>query len=373
MGNNNMNITIERLSKIALIIFITSIVGILIYFVKGALFPFIIAIVVAYILHPFVKTIENFIPLRARYPNIAIIISITIVYLILFIFIMGSLVLLVTTLLTQTTDMINQLPAFITNARANVESWNQEYSSNIPDQIRLEIDSVLNDGGNILLSSFKAIIHRTATIAIHALTLVIGLVVVPIFVFYLLKDRESLKTSFVDFFPDYYRSHMSEVLNIMHKVIGAYIRAQVTLAAVVWIVITIGLLIIGVDYAVLLGVFAGIFELIPIVGAWLAFIPTLVIVLSTSPEKIFWVVILFGILQLVHGGIIAPRIQSFTLKVHPVLVLVAIVIGSEIGGLSGVILGPPIATAIKEIFKYFTDLNSQGTINDYRTSNVNKY
>tara|TARA_Y100000996_G_scaffold412277_2_gene397986 strand:+ start:1547 stop:2668 length:1122 start_codon:yes stop_codon:yes gene_type:complete len=364
MQDNNMNITLDKLSKIALIFFISAGIITIAYFIKGALFPFIVAIVVSYVLHPFVKTIEKFLPLRSRYPNLAIIFSISIIYLILIIFVMGSLVLLIPPLLSQSTDLLNQLPAFITNARANVESWNQEYSSNIPEQIRLEIDEVLNDGGNILVSSFKSVIERTATIAVHALTLVIGLVVTPIFVFYLLKDRESLKTSFVDFFPNSWRRHISELLNILHRVIGAYVRAQVTLAGFVWIVITVGLMIIGIDYAILLGAFAGIFELIPIIGVWLAFIPTVVIVLSTSPEKILWVIILFGALQLLHGGVITPRIQSFTLKIHPLLVLVAIVIGSEIGGLSGVILGPPIAAAAKEIFKYFTNLNSQNLVKD---------
>ena len=88
-------------------------------------------------------------------------------------------------------------------------------------------------------------------------------------------------------------------------------------------------------------------------------VPVAIIVLATAPEKFIWVALLYLIVQGIQGGILAPRIQSSAMKVHPILFLVSIMIGSEIAGLWGVILGPPIVAATKELIAYFRDQNSQ--------------
>ena len=101
----------------------------------------------------------------------------------------------------QSTDLLTSLPEFIKTARSTVEGWNQEYSSNIPDEIRLEIDRLLENTGAILVGAFRGLLSRTAVAAVHALTLGVGLIVVPIFVFYLLKDRDKIRESFIESFP----------------------------------------------------------------------------------------------------------------------------------------------------------------------------
>ena len=222
----------------------------------------------------------------------------------------------------------------------------------------------MENGGEILLGAFRGVVSRTAVAAVHALTLVIGLVVLPLFVFYFLKDRESVRESFVEVFPTDVQIHVVYVLRILNRIVGAYIRAQFTLAAVVWALISIGLLLMNVKYAVLLGAVAGIFELVPIVGAWLAVIPTIIVVLSTSPEKILWVLLLYLGVQLFQSAIIVPRVQSFAMKLHPLMILVSIVVGSEIAGLWGVVLGPPIAASLKELIIYFNNPPRYGILTD---------
>jgi predicted PurR-regulated permease PerM len=158
--------------------------------------------------------------------------------------------------------------------------------------------------------------------------------------------------------------HVVYVLKILNRVVGAYVRAQVTLAAVVGVLISVGLFLIGVDYAILLGAVAGVFEFIPLVGAWLGFIPAVVVVLSTSPDKFIWVLILYGGVQLIQGAFLVPRIQSFAIKIHPLLILVSILIGSEIGGLWGVILGPPVAASAKDLIIYFSNVKKNNVLSE---------
>ena len=351
----NLNASLEKVAKVSFYVFIGVVVCFGLYLVRGALFPLVLGIVLTYILNPFVNFFEQFIPLKSTKPKLARALSITIVIVTAFLIIAGSLLLVVPPMFKQSGELITNIPSLITDARTTVESWNKEYASNIPEEVRVEIDRLLENGGEILLGEFSGLIGRTAVAAVHALTLVIGLVVLPLFVFYFLKDRETVRESFVEIFPTDTQIHVVYVLRILNRIIGAYVRAQFTLAAVVWVFISIGLMLMGVKYAILLGAVAGIFELVPIVGAWLAIIPTIIVVLSTSPEKILWVLLLYLGVQLFQGAIIVPRVQSFAMKLHPLMILISIVVGSEIAGLWGVVLGPPIAASIKELLIYFSN------------------
>ena len=356
----NFNASLEKVAKVSFYVFIGVVVCFGLYLVRGALFPLVLGIVLTYILNPFVNFIEQFIPLKSTKPKLARALSITIVTLTAFLIIAGSLLLVIPPMFKQSSELITNIPSLITDARTTVESWNKEYASNIPEEVRVEIDRLLENGGEILLGAFSGLVGRTAVAAVHALTLVIGLVVLPLFVFYFLKDRETVRESFVEIFPIDTQIHVVYVLRILNRIIGAYVRAQFTLAAVVWVFISIGLMLMGVKYAILLGAVAGIFELVPIVGAWLAVIPTIIVVLSTSPEKIIWVLLLYLGVQLFQGAIIVPRVQSFAMKLHPLMILISIVVGSEIAGLWGVVLGPPIAASIKELLIYFSNPPSYG-------------
>ena len=356
----NLNASLEKVAKVSFYVFIAVVVCFGLYLVRGALFPLVLGIVLTYILNPFVNFFEQFIPLKSSKPQLARALSITIVTLTAFLIIAGCLLLVIPPMFKQSSELITNIPSLITDARTTVESWNEEYASNIPVEVRVEIDRVLENGGAILLGAFSGLVGRTAVAAVHALTLVIGLVVLPLFVFYFLKDREKVRESFVEIFPTDTQIHVVYVLRILNRIIGAYVRAQFTLAAVVWVFISIGLMLMGVKYAVLLGAVAGIFELVPIVGAWLAVIPTIIVVLSTSPEKIIWVLLLYLGVQLFQGAIIVPRVQSFAMKLHPLMILISIVVGSEIAGLWGVVLGPPIAASIKELLIYFSNPPSYG-------------
>ena len=351
----NLNASLEKVAKVSFYIFIGVIVCFGLYLVRGALFPLVLGIVLTYILNPFVNFFEQFIPLKSTKPKLARACSITIVTLIAFLITAGCLLLVVPPMFKQSSELVTNIPSLITDARTTVESWNKEYASNIPEEVRVEIDRLLENGGQILLGAFSGLVGRTAVAAVHALTLVVGLVVLPLFVFYFLKDRETVRESFVEVFPTDTQIHVVYVIRILNRIIGAYVRAQFTLAAVVWVFISIGLMLLGVKYAVLLGAVAGIFELVPIVGAWLAVIPTIIVVLSTSPEKILWVLLLYLGVQLFQGAFIVPRVQSFAMKLHPLMILVSIVVGSEIAGLWGVVLGPPIAASIKELLIYFNN------------------
>ena len=366
-----MGLSLEKSAKVALYIFIAAAVLFVLYLVKGVLLPFVIGIVLTYLLYPIVRIVEKVLPGKTLYPNLSRGIAIAIVYLLAIVLLVVAFLLIIPPLFSQSTELIGKLPVFVTEAINSVEGWNKEYSNSLPEPLQYEIGGILaaigwliDNLGVIVLSYLQSFIGRVAVAAVHAFSLVIGLIVVPIFVFYLLKDREKVRDSVIDVFPSDSQIHVVHVLRILNRVVGAYVRAQVTLAAVVGVFISVGLFLIGVDYAILLGVVAGMFEFIPIIGAWLGFIPALVVVLSTSPDKFIWILLLYAGVQLMQGAFLVPRIQSFAIKIHPLLILVSILIGSEVGGLWGVILGPPIAASVKELIVYFYNIKKNDEVNE---------
>ena len=366
-----MGLSLEKSAKVALYIFIAAVVIFVLYLVKGVLLPFVIGIVLTYLLYPIVRIVEKVLPGKTLYPKLSRGIAIAIVYFLAIVLLVVAFLLIIPPLFSQSTELIGKLPVFVTEAINSVEGWNKEYSNSLPEPLQYEIGGILaaigwliDNLGVIVLSYLQSFIGRAAVAALHAFSLVIGLIVVPIFVFYLLKDREKVRDSVIDIFPSDSQIHVVHILRILNRVVGAYVRAQVTLAAVVGVFISVGLFLIGVDYAILLGVVAGMFEFIPIIGAWLGFIPALVVVLSTSPDKFIWILLLYAGVQLMQGAFLVPRIQSFAIKIHPLLILVSILIGSEVGGLWGVILGPPIAASVKELIVYFSNIKKNDEVNE---------
>ena len=346
-------------------------VGVALYMLRGALFPFILGGALAYIMHPLVTWLEKRIPGRNRRPVLARVLSIFIMFAVMAGLLAGGLIVVLPPVVEQFRLFIDSLPVLISDARVAVENWNRELSGAIPEEIRLQIQEAIQNAGVVLVGAAQGIMVRTIGVVSGALTIVIGLAALPLFLYYVLKDREKLVDGMVSVFPPGPRVHARNVITVVNHVFSSYVRAQLLLGLVVGVLVFIGLTLLGVKFAIILAVVAGVFELVPIIGPWLGAIPGIVVVLATSPEKFFWVVLVYFGVQLLENSLLVPRIQSRALHVHPVLILVVIIVGSEVAGLWGVILGPPLVVAGKEVFDYFVEEWSSTEITPLADPEVN--
>ena len=139
---------------------------------------------------------------------------------------------------------------------------------------------------------------------------------------------------------------------IIEKVLGQYIRAQILLGFIVAYFVFIGLLILRIEFAGVLAVFAGVTELIPTLGPWIGGIAAVIVILAIAPEKVIWVVLLFLIVQLLENSLLVPRIQGGYLRIHPAILVVLLVLGAYVAGIWGILLIAPLTTTIVEIYKY---------------------
>jgi predicted PurR-regulated permease PerM len=115
---------------------------------------------------------------------------------------------------------------------------------------------------------------------------------------------------------------------------------------------TLSLVIIGVPFALILGLIAGVFEVLPYVGPILGAIPAVIVALLTDPGKALWVVIAFIAIQQVENLLLVPRVAGKSVKLHPALVMVVLVIGNQLAGFWGMLMAVPVTAVIRDIFKY---------------------
>jgi predicted PurR-regulated permease PerM len=327
----------------------------IIYRLAGVLFPFAIGGVLAYMLFPIVRVLERVMPWQEKRPTLSRVIAIAIVIVVALGIIAGSLALIIPQIVNEATLFIADLPEFFQAARATIGQLNREYTERIPEGIKQNIEEGLANAGNILLGAVQDAFLRVAGFITNSFSLVIGLSVIPIFLFYLLKDQKSLSDGIYTPVPVAIRPHLRNVAFIINQIIGSYIRGQLLLGVVVGTLTALGLFLLGIPFQVLLGIIAGITELVPIIGPWIGGAVGVLVTLATAPEKVIWVVLLYLGIQILENSVLVPRIQGNALDLHPIAMMVVIVIGSHLFGLWGVILGPLLAAVAKEVIKYFVE------------------
>jgi predicted PurR-regulated permease PerM len=184
-------------------------------------------------------------------------------------------------------------------------------------------------------------------------------VILPVWVFYILKDRVALTTAFDRTLPATWRFDVWATLRIVRRVFGQWVRAQLILGVTVGVFTFIGLLILSrfVDpifgrYAVLLSVTAGILELVPIIGPIIAAVPAVLLAATAGLEPVIAAFLLYLLVQQVENNVLVPKIQGDAVQLHPALVMFAIVIGGALVGLLGAILALPVSAALRDVTRY---------------------
>ena len=339
---------------------ITVTVGLLIL-ARGALFPFIVSSIFAYVLFPIVRTLESWIPCRKRWPNASRVAAILLIYISVLAAVAGALAIIIPPAFRETREFIDTVPELFTRARTAVEGWSEQYTGRIPEDIRTQIEDLLGSSGSILIQAAQTVIARTFSGVSNTLTIVIGLAIMPIFLFYVLKDQEAALEGFYLTIPLPLQRHVRNVLGIANRILGAYIRAQLFLALVVGTLVFLGLFLLGIRFSVLLALLAGVSELIPIIGPILGAIPGILVTLAISPGDIVWVVLLYVGVQQVENTLLVPRIQGRAVGIHPAVIMVILIVASEAAGLWGMIVAVPLAAVGRDVFKYFYREWSQET------------
>ncbi len=326
-----------------------------VYFLGTALLTLGISAVIAYVLLPVARLLERGMPWRRRRPDLSRGIAIGIIFLVALGIFGGILAAVIPPTIEQSREFIEDFPQFFSDARETVEGWVARYEHLIPPEARDLAEEALAQAGNILAGAAKTLLSRTWGVVSGSFALFLGIATAPVLIFYMMKDSGQVKSALCAPFPAALRGHLQEILDIADRTLGGYIRGQLTLGLIVGVIVTVGLLLLGVPFAFILGIVAGLTELIPIIGPWIGGAAGVLVTLATAPEKVLWVVLLYLVVQLLENTLLVPRVQGNTLKLHPIAVIMVITIGSQYFGLWGVILGPPLVAMGRGIILYLVN------------------
>jgi predicted PurR-regulated permease PerM len=249
-------------------------------------------------------------------------------------------------LVTRVPDMLNKLESTVLNWRFQVMPGREivmaDHFTNALDDVEQRIPQILGSALDIT----QSVVSSTASV-------IAAVLIIPLMTLYLLIDSSRLRDAMIGCFSKRWQPDVDRALTAVNKSLGGYIYSRVLLALFVGILTTIILLVLGIDYALLLGLLAFAGEFIPVLGPWLAFAPTAVIVLATNPYMLIWVVILYIAIQIIENYVLAPRWMGDTMDLHPLTVILAMMIGGTLGGIAGLFVAVPAAAAVKVIMGVF--------------------
>jgi predicted PurR-regulated permease PerM len=208
------------------------------------------------------------------------------------------------------------------------------------------------EAGATLGAFGQQVLSRSFGVVRGTFSVVLGYLVIPFWLFYILKDRHKIGPAIQQWFPAGLRKDVDACIRICQRVLGSYIRAQLTLGFFIGIVTTIGLWALGVQFYVVLGLIAGITELIPIIGPILGAVPALIVVIATEPENTWKVLLLYIAVQQVENAVLVPRVQGDAVDLHPALIIVLLVVAQQVAGFLGMVVAVPLAAVSKDLFKY---------------------
>lgn len=305
----------------------------LLFFARDVIGMFIIAIVVALGLDPFVSALE-----RHRIPRL---LGTSIVFLIGML-ILGAVVYLVLPI------VISELGSFISHFNDSLRGL---FAIGLPEQA---IQSVRNnlDQAFAFLSSSNFSVTGAIGSAFERLLFFIATIVIS---FYLTVEEKGTERFLKVILPDAYERAFLSVFSRFKEKIRNWFSAQLGLSLAVGAIVALGLWLLGVRYYLALGLLAAVFEIVPIIGPIITGAVGFLVAIGSSWTLGFYTLVFFFLVQQMENHILTPVVMGRAVKVHPVMVVMALLVGGSVAGFPGVLLSVPIAVAAQEVFNYLAE------------------
>ena len=316
----------------------------------GAVFvPLIISGFLYYILNPVVGALQK-VPLsKTRHVSRGW--AITIVMLLLLSILVALLLTLLPALVDQIASLVKNIPVLVDTIQhwANQISqinFSKEYGIDFNlDKLQQEVQNIGKTVVSGMATSLSAVIAKLTSFTVTAIT-------VPVMTIYMLYDGNKLAPFIQKVFPSKQQARISDILGRLNQTLAQYISGQVLEMIFVGVFTAVGYFMIGQKYALLLGVFAGITNMIPYVGPYIGLVPALFVGLTDSFWQAFWVIVVVLIVQQVDSNLIYPRVMGASLHVHPLTIIVLLLAAGNIAGIAGMILAVPFYAIIRTVIVY---------------------
>lgn len=328
---------------ILLIIFVSTKVSFLfepfILFVSTLFFPILIAGILFFIFNPVVNLLQKKLPRT---------ISILLIYLV-FILLVSILLATVGPIVTsQVTDLFNNVPRYVDEIPELINSlYESQWYEWMLNQDYVPISQLQNT-----LSSFATSLPENFSRGVSAVfgvmaNITLAIVTVPFILFYMLKDGSRFPNLAVKILPANYQNEGLKIFHDLYSTLAAYIQGQLIVCLFVGTGCFIGYSIIGLDYALILGIVVAVANIIPYLGPFIGAAPAVIIALIESPTQALLAIVVVTVVQQIDGNLISPLVIGKRINTHPLTIILLLIGAGSFGGILGMILAVPAYAVLK--------------------------
>jgi len=333
----------RRTATVLSTILLFAAVGAFIYLAGRILIVFLFAIFFAFLLEPLVSRLQLLRKASRGSRSIAILE----VYVVFGIIIAVVLLLAGPHIISQGRKFSADLPGLVDKFTSGKIAWQIGATRGWSNKTELRIEHALANHRNELLAWARSLGAWAAAFLANG----IWLVLVPILAIFFLKDGRSMAETLEEIFKRRQRKFLTSLLDDLNQMLAHFIRAQLILAALSWVVYLSVLSLLRVPYAVVLGTLGGVMEFIPIIGPLVTAIAILGVGFLANYSHLVLLAILLGGWRVMQDYFNSPRIMGRKLKMHPLAAIFAVLVGGEIAGVIGVYLSIPIMAALRILWK----------------------
>jgi predicted PurR-regulated permease PerM len=317
------------------------------YYSSTVFLQLFIAFALAYILNPTVELLERK-GVRRLY-GIMVVFCLTVV-------VCGSFaVFLIVSITGEFSDMQLNLPAYVQHLyEITPVSIKEHLGIETDGKLALRLNELLQQARSAapdLLKPLLTLLQKALTSTVSVLLSLLGYLIIPVYLFNLLFDLPQLKTFIASYIPERFRPAYATKLAEVDAVLSGFVRGQLSVCAILALLYSAGLYAIGIDLAIVIGTLAGATFIIPYVGTIIGICLSVAMALLKFNDILHPLLCLgwFGFVQLLEGAIITPKIVGNTVGLHPLVAIVALLIGGQLFGVIGMLLAVPV-TAVLQVF-----------------------
>lgn len=308
----------------------------------------VISMILAYIINPLVSYLETK-KISRRLGVLIVYVGFILIFVVLFLVVLPKTIEELRNLFTSLPNLVNDVNLRILDSADHIEKVTNIDMSRILNNVQDGIEQYLNSLQTSLLDRLRSM----ASGMYAAFGRIVSFILVLILTYYFTVDKNRIKVKMYKMIPSSYRSDILYLASEINAAMLEFVKGKLLLAVIVGVMTTIMLLILGVNFAVAIGLITIVADIIPYIGPFLAFVPAFFFSVMDSWTKAIWVSIFFVFLQWAENNLFAPKILGKRTGLHPAVVLLCIVIGGGTFGVIGMILSVPVFS-ILTILKNFT-------------------
>ena len=338
----NLIIAGEHAAKTCLILGIVF----LAYYIAPLLMPVIMSIFAAVVLDPLINYMTSKRIFNKKLPKEAAILLVLLACGLLF---TTFSVFLLRPLLLEINNILKSLPQIATTVNSLGTVWLDKLSHmDLPNNVEDMIVQALNAVSAYILTLLQNMLQSTVSFA----TNILSFIIVPILIYYLLKDGSKFRDGFVLLFPKEWQHKTLAILEESRLVLSAYGRGVIIIGLISGAIIGIGTYIIGLEYPYVFAVLAILAEAVPIIGAIFSALPAMFFASMQGTDTLIVVTLFYLIYHQIDAYVITPRISGKMLDMHPLVIIISIFIGGKLSGALGMLFAVPVVALIRVLIKH---------------------